>query len=314
MAYIARTPAYGAFEKQTLTADSSTTTFALNFTVGSSSSVIVSVAGVIQEPEVGYSLSGGGTNIVFSTAPTSGDTVFVVFLGLARDVDNISSTGTITNKTELAEQRADDDLFLVYDSSEGVLKKIQASNVASDLDIDNTTALAEEPASGDKFIVYDATAGANRAVEYQYINPSLTYTNGTFTGDGSTTTITIDSGRSVDDVMVSVNGFIFVPTDDYTISGTTLTFATAPVSGAEISVRYLPLAGASSYTNDTATGDGSTTAFTIDSGRTVEDVMVSVNGVLFVPSDDYTISGTTLTFTTAPVSSAEISIRYLRQT
>ena len=314
MAYIGRTPAYGAFEKQTLTADSSTTTFALNFTVGSSSSVLVSVAGVIQEPEVGYSLSGGGVNIVFSTAPTSGDSIFVVFLGLARDVDNIANTGTITNKTELAEQRADDDLFLVYDTSAGVLKKIQASNVASDLDIDNTTALAEEPASGDKFIVYDATAGANRAVEYQYINPTLTYTNGTFTGDGSTTTITIDSGRAVNDVMVSQNGFLLVPTDDYTISGTTLTFTTAPVSGAEISVRYLPLAGVSSYTNDTATGDGSTTAFTIDSGRSVEDVMVSVNGVVFVPTDDYTISGTTLTFTVAPASSAEISIRYLRLT
>jgi len=312
MAYIGRTPAYGAFEKQSITADGSTTTFALDFTVGSSSSIMVSIAGVMQEPETAYSISGGGTNIVFSTAPTSGDTVFIVFLGLSRDVGDLS-TGSITNKTELAEQRADDDLFLVYDSSAGELKKIQASNVASDLDIDNTTALAEEPASGDKFIVYDATAGANRAVEYQYINPSLTYTNGTFTGDGSTTTITIDSGRSVDDVMVSVNGFIFVPTDDYTISGTTLTFTVAPVSGAEISVRYLPLAGASSYTNDTATGDGSTTAFTIDSGRSVEDVMVSVNGVLFVPSDDYTISGTTLTFTTAPISSAEISIRYLRQ-
>jgi hypothetical protein len=114
--------------------------------------------------------------------------------------------------------------------------------------------------------------------------------------------------------MVSQNGFVLVPTDDYTISGTTLTFTTAPTSGAEISVRYLPLAGASSYTNDTATGDGSTQAFTIDSGRSVEDVMVSVNGVLFVPSDDYTISGTTLTFSTAPAASAEISIRYLRLT
>src|SRR6056300_1532461 len=313
MAYIGRTPAYGAFEKQSITADGSTTTFALDFTVGSSSSIMVSIAGVMQEPETAYSISGGGTNIVFSTAPTSGDTVFIVFLGLSRDVGDLS-TGSITNKTELAEQRADDDLFLVYDSSEGILKKIQASNVASDLDIDNTTALAEEPASGDKFIVYDATAGANRAVEYQYINPTLTYTNGTFTGDGSTTTITIDSGRAVNDVMLSQNGFLLVPTDDYTISGTTLTFTTAPTSGAEISVRYLPLAGASSYTNDTATGDGSTTAFTIDSGRSVEDVMVSVNGVVFVPTDDYTISGTTLTFTVAPASSAEISIRYLRLT
>src|SRR6056300_1559237 len=311
MAYIARTPAYGAFEKQTLTADSSTTTFALNFTVGSSSSVLVSVAGVIQEPEVGYSLSGGGTNIVFSSAPASSDTVFVVFLGLARDVDNIANTGTITNKTELAETAADDDLLLIYDTSVGQLKKVQKQYVG--VNINTATALAEEPASGDKLLVYDADAGTNKAVEYQYINPSLTYTNGTFTGDGSTTTITIDSGRAVNDVMVSQNGFLLVPTDDYTISGTTLTFTTAPTSGAEISVRYLPLAGASSYTNDTATGDGSTTAFTIDSGRSVEDVMVSVNGVLFVPSDDYTISGTTLTFTTAPISSAEISIRYLRQ-
>ena len=313
MAYIGRSPLYGAFEKQSLTADGSTTTFSLNYVVGSSSSILVSVAGVPQEPEVAYNLSGGGAQIVFTEAPGASDTVFVVFLGVAMEVATLG-TGAITGQTELAETRADDDLLLIYDSSEGVLKKIQASNVASDLDIDNTTALAEEPASGDKFIIYDATAGANRAVEYQYINPTLTYTNGTFTGDGSTTTITIDSGRAVNDVMVSQNGFVLVPTDDYTISGTTLTFTTAPVSGAEISVRYLPLAGASSYTNDTATGDGSTTAFTIDSGRSVEDVMVSVNGVVFVPTDDYTISGTTLTFTVAPASSAEISIRYLRLT
>ena len=83
MAYIGREPLYGAFEKQSLTADSSTTTFALTYTVGSSSSIMVSVAGVIQEPETGYTLSGGGVNIVFSAAPTSGETVFVVFLGLA---------------------------------------------------------------------------------------------------------------------------------------------------------------------------------------------------------------------------------------
>ena len=61
---------------------------------------------------------------------------------------------------------------------------------------------------------------------------TLTDTNGTGTGDGSTATLTINSGRSVNDVIVSQNGFILVPTDDYTISGTTLTFVTAPVNGA----------------------------------------------------------------------------------
>jgi hypothetical protein len=312
MAYIGRDPAYGSFEKQALTADSSTTTFNLNYTVGSSSSLLVSIAGVHQEPEVAYNLAAGGTQIVFTAAPTTGDTVFIIFLGIAYDAGELLSTGTITNKTELAETAADDDLLLIYDTSTTSLKKIQKQYVG--VNINTTTALAEEPASGDKVLIYDTSSGTNKAVEYQYINPSLTYTNGTFTGDGSTTTITIDSGRAVDDVLVHVNGFLLVPTDDYTISGTTLTFATAPAASAEISVRYLPLTGAATYTNDTATGDGSTTGFTIDSGRTVEDVMVSVNGVTLVPSTDYTISGTTLTFTTAPASSAEISIRYLRLT
>ena len=59
------------------------------------------------------------------------------------------------------------------------------------------------------------------------------------------------------------------------------------------------------------TGDGSTTAFTINSGRTVNDVLVFVNGICLVPTDDYTISGTTLTFALAPAGSAEITVRYL---
>jgi len=351
MAYIGKPPASGAYEKQSITADGSTTTFTLDFTIGSSSSLIVSVAGVIQEPETGYALAAGGTQIVFSAAPTAGDSVYVVFLGLARDVAHLDSTGIITNKTalttsaaadlfltyddsattlkkitntnltktldisgqtELAETAADNDLLLLFDTSASAIKKVQKQYVG--VNINTTTALAEEPASSDKFLVYDATAGANRAVEYQYINPTLTYTNGTATGDGSTTAFTINSGRSVNDVIVSVNGFIFVPTTDYAISGTTLTFSSAPASSAEINIRYLPLGGTATYTNQTGTGDGSTTTLTISSGRAVENVIVTVNGITLVPSTDYSISGTTLTFATAPAASAEISIRYLRLT
>ena len=170
-------------------------------------------------------------------------------------------------------------------------------------------------------LVYPTTDGSNGqalitngsgTLAFGDVSISLSYTKGTFTGDNSTTDFTIDSGRAVDDVLVYVNGFLLTPTDDYTISGTTLTFATAPATSAEIVVRYLPLNNSGTYTNDTATGDNSTTDFTIDSGRTVEDVIVTVNGVTLVPATDYTISSTTLTFTTAPATDAEISIRYLR--
>jgi len=64
-------------------------------------------------------------------------------------------------------------------------------------------------------------------------------------------------------------------------------------------------------TDKTNTGDGSTTAFTVLNGYTVDDVLVIVNGIVLTPTDDYTISSTTLTFTSAPAASAGIVIRYL---
>ena len=48
MAYIGRAPTSGFFEKQDITGDDSTTTFTLTHTIGSTSSIIVSVGGVIQ--------------------------------------------------------------------------------------------------------------------------------------------------------------------------------------------------------------------------------------------------------------------------
>jgi hypothetical protein len=147
-------------------------------------------------------------------------------------------------------------------------------------------------------------------LSFTTLSTTLTYSSGTDTGDGSDTTFTISSGRSVNDVLVFVNGFMLTPTTDYTISGTTLTFQTAPASSAEITYRYLPLGGA--YTSADFTGNGSATTITIDAGRAVADVLVVVNGLTLVPTTDYTISGTTLTFATAPANLAEITVRYLR--
>jgi hypothetical protein len=147
-------------------------------------------------------------------------------------------------------------------------------------------------------------------LSFTTLSTTLTYSSGTAVGDNSTTAFTISSGRSVNDVLVFVNGFQLTPTTDYTISGTTLTFVTAPATSAEITYRYLPLGGA--YTSANFTGNGSATTITIDSGRAVADVLVVVNGLTLVPTTDYTISGTTLTFVTAPANLAEITVRYLR--
>ena len=154
MAYIGREPVYGAFEKQSITPDSSTTTFTLNHVVGSSSSILVSLAGVVQEPEVAYNLSGGGTNIVFASAPTSGDTCYVIFLGIAFDNSTLLSTGTITSQTDLGGAPATGDSLLLFDTDASALKEMTIANlftsptittgvIATSLDLNGSTLILD---------------------------------------------------------------------------------------------------------------------------------------------------------------------------
>ena len=59
------------------------------------------------------------------------------------------------------------------------------------------------------------------------------------------------------------------------------------------------------------TGDGSTVAFTVTNGATKDNVLVFLNGVFQRPTTDFSVSGTTLTFGTAPVSADNILIKEL---
>jgi hypothetical protein len=79
--YIGRSPVYGNFETQFLTPDSATTSFSLTYSVGSAGSIFVVYGGVLQAPNVSYSIGGGGSTIVFSEAPVTGTTLYLVYAG-----------------------------------------------------------------------------------------------------------------------------------------------------------------------------------------------------------------------------------------
>ena len=61
-------------------------------------------------------------------------------------------------------------------------------------------------------------------------------------------------------------------------------------------------------------GDGSTTAFTLGSAQTTASCIVSINGVVQLPTSAYSVSSTTLTFTEAPASGDKIEVRQLTTT
>ena len=66
-----------------------------------------------------------------------------------------------------------------------------------------------------------------------------------------------------------------------------------------------------SVTKDTFSGDGSTTAFTLSKAATTNGVAVFVENVRQEPTTAYSVSGTTLTFTAAPVSASGNNIYVL---
>ena len=68
------------------------------------------------------------------------------------------------------------------------------------------------------------------------------------------------------------------------------------------------------HAKQSLTGDGSTTAFTLDQTVAAEtSIIVSVGGVIQEPSTAYdlTVGGTKITFTEAPSSTDRVYIHYL---
>ena len=66
--------------------------------------------------------------------------------------------------------------------------------------------------------------------------------------------------------------------------------------------------------DDQFSGDGVTTAFTLTTSQTTNGCIVSINGVIQIPTVAYSVTGSTLTFTEAPANGDLIDVRKLTTT
>ena len=252
------------YSADTFTAGSSQTVYTLSTDPGSPYAVTVYVAGVWQKPITNYTVV--GTTLTLASAPTVGVEVYVRYYGVALAV------GTVADA-----------------SITGV--KLQDGTITTD-----------KIASG-------------------------AYASQTFTGDNSATSFTLNNDPgTAQALLVMVDNVIQEPSENYATNGTTLTFTGAPALNARIYVRYLglPLSGGNvpadssvtnaklnlTYTSNQYTGNNSTTAYTIQAGHNDHSVLVILDGLILPPSD-YSISGTTLTFASAPLLNQSIDIRYM---
>ena len=148
---------------------------------------------------------------------------------------NFANTGAFPNATTYQGQFAvATGVAKVYFADSGAYNEILSEN-SSIKDLSDVA--GTNPTNG-QILIFNSTSGR---YEPGANSATLTYSSASFTGDGSTVNFTINSGRAVNNILVFVNGLCLMPTDDYTIASTTLTFITAPGASAEIQVRYLPI-------------------------------------------------------------------------
>ena len=172
-----------------------------------------------------------------------------------------------------------------------------------------------------------ATAtGTSNTVTVIATSPEIaySYSSQVFVATGSANTFAMSrSVSNATNMFVTIDGLLQTPEDDYFVSGSTLTIAnTTPiVANAEIEARYiLSSTSTSNLRNDVFTATGSANTFTLSTTPTdSSSIMVVVGGVLqspAAPSNNYIVSGTTLTLNnTAIVTNGTIvSVRHLPAT
>ena len=169
-------------------------------------------------------------------------------------------------------------------------------------------------------ISFTTAPPANSLIEVRYFgidsaasfSTTFLATVNTFVGNGSETTFALSTTPGGEAYTSVVIDGVMQQTASYSLSGSSIIFAEAPVNGAEIDVRVYSGSAGGSFNTRTYIGNGSNVSYPITSGFNAQNILVFENGVAQVPDVDYTVSPQAiLTFATAPASNIVVQIREL---
>ena len=328
--YIGLSPSYGFFNKQNIAA-SADTTYNLDYDVANSNQLIVSLDGIIQEPGYAFSVgrsSAGVMQITFAEALP-----ITTLTGLAGTVNTSTITGLSTSQTaNLAAGQG------VTGNANIPVDTFIATVGSTSITLTNTVigSFTGSITFGSRiFIVYLGNVVQTASAANANTMPLVEMFNG-----GSTGFTLSRPPPNASSLAVFLDGvFQRGSGNAYSLVGAALTFTGNTTSGTNNVVVIHLATEDSRVTNSVADGAvtnaklnldyvGTYRAPTIDNAfsattktinqvnatnyYTVNDVLVFLNGICLTPTEDYTISTTTLTILNgAPPANSSLVIRYL---
>ena len=279
-------------QRNNYTGDGSTVAYGVSSTILSENNIQIYLDGVYQDKD-GFTTA--GTTVTFGTAPpTTTEIEIMHYVGVngVIEVDEFVGNGTRTAfGTSLSIINEDATQIYVSGVYQSKLTYGTTGNVVS-----FTTAPPN---------------GANIEVVHIKALALSGFNKNNFVGTGSQTAFTLNTTVNEENMTFVFLEGIYQDKSTYGISGTTLTFATAPQNGYNVEVMVLGAISASTnalYT-DTFTGDGTETAYTL--GITPVDlnaIEVYLNG-LYQNVGTLTLAANVVTFATAPPNGVIIEIR-----
>jgi hypothetical protein len=130
-----------------------------------------------------------------------------------------------------------------------------------------------------------------------------------FTANGTDTTFVLSSTPSSEDNLIVFVEGVYQNKNSFSLSGSTLTISPAVPNTQEIVVHQIGdvVSGVGLLRNN-FTGDGSTTDFTLSQDPLHEDNLFIYSDGVYQEKGEFSVSGTTLSFTSAPASGDSIEV------
>lgn len=131
--------------------------------------------------------------------------------------------------------------------------------------------------------------------------------------NGTNTTFTLTGTPATGSLIFQWNGQVLQPNVGYTLSGSTVTTTIAPPSGSSLYASYW-VSGSSTASPvaevPTGTINGSNVTFTLANTPAAGTLLLQYNGQVLQPGVGYTITGATITMTTAPATGDHLYANY----